>query len=109
MPSRCPLNCKTGHFTSKKERECGQNVKKCMCKACKKAVFHCQICKLVGFLLPSSSWLLKLPNNRVGKYKLKKYQFGNKTKESSTNFRYLMTITNIPLVDFGKRNCHNMG
>ena len=25
-------------------------------------VFHCQICKFVGFLLPSSSWLLKLPN-----------------------------------------------
>ena len=24
-------------------------------------VFHCQICKFVGFLLPSSSWLLKLP------------------------------------------------
>ena len=22
----------------------------------------CQICKFVGFLLPSSSWLLKLPN-----------------------------------------------
>ena len=25
---------------------------------------HCQICKFVGFLLPSSSWLLKLPTNR---------------------------------------------
>ena len=23
--------------------------------------FHCQICKFVTFLLPSSSWLLKLP------------------------------------------------
>ena len=34
---------------------------KCTCKACKNAVFHCQICKIVGFLLPSSSWLLKLP------------------------------------------------
>ena len=33
---------------------------KCMCKACKDTVFHCQICKFVGFLLPSSSWLLKL-------------------------------------------------
>ena len=31
------------------------------CKACKTTVFHCQICKFVGFLLPSSSWLLKLP------------------------------------------------
>ena len=82
---------------------------KCMCKACKKAGFHCQICKLVGFLLPSSSWLLKLPNNRVGKYKLKKYQFGNKTKESGTNFRYLVAIANSLLVDFGKRNCPNMG
>ena len=33
----------------------------CTCKACKNIVFHCQICKFVGFLLPSSSWLLKLP------------------------------------------------
>ena len=31
---------------------------KCTCKACKNTVFHCQICKFVGFLLPSSSWLL---------------------------------------------------
>ena len=36
---------------------------KCTCKACKNTVFHCQICKFVGFLLPSSSWLLKLPND----------------------------------------------
>ena len=35
----------------------------CTCKAYKNAVFHCQICKFVGFLLPSSSWLLKLPKN----------------------------------------------
>ena len=28
---------------------------------CKNPVFHRQICKFVGFLLPSSSWLLKLP------------------------------------------------
>ena len=31
------------------------------CKACKNTVFLCQICKFVGFLLPSSSWLPKLP------------------------------------------------
>ena len=36
---------------------------KCTCKACKNTVFHSQICKFVGFLLPSWSWLLKLPNN----------------------------------------------
>ena len=36
---------------------------KCTCKACKNTVFYCQICKFVGFLLLSSSWLLKLPNN----------------------------------------------
>ena len=35
---------------------------KCTCKACKNTVFHCQICKFVGFLLPSSSWLLMLPS-----------------------------------------------
>ena len=35
---------------------------KCTCKACKNTVSHRQICKFVGFLLPSSSsWLLKLP------------------------------------------------
>ena len=38
---------------------------KCTCKACKNTVFHCEICKFVGFLLPSSSWLLKLPTNYV--------------------------------------------
>ena len=32
---------------------------KCTCKGCKNTVFHCQICKLVGFLLPSSSCLLE--------------------------------------------------
>ena len=36
---------------------------KCTCKACKNTVFHCQICKFVGFLLPSSSCLLRLPND----------------------------------------------
>ena len=35
---------------------------RCTCKACKNTVFHCQICKFVGFLLPSSSWLLELPS-----------------------------------------------
>ena len=34
--------------------------KKCTCKACKNSVYHCQIYKFVGFLLPSTSWLLKL-------------------------------------------------
>ena len=33
---------------------------KCTFKACKNTVFHCQICEFVRFLLPSSSWLLKL-------------------------------------------------
>ena len=39
-----------------------QKDEKCTCKACKNTVFHCQICKFVRFLLPSSSWFLKLPN-----------------------------------------------
>mgnify|MGYP000034810819 FL=1 len=34
---------------------------KCTCKACKTSGLHCQICKFVTYLLPSSSWLLKLP------------------------------------------------
>ena len=37
------------------------------CKACKNPVFLCQICKFVGFLLPSSSWLLKLPIIEMGR------------------------------------------
>ena len=31
---------------------------KCTCKACKNTVFHCQLCKFVGLLMPSSSCLL---------------------------------------------------
>ena len=31
----------------------------CTCNACKNTIFHCQICKFVGFLLLSSSWLLR--------------------------------------------------
>jgi len=61
--SRRPHNCKTGNFTSQKERERLRNVKneKCTCKACKTILFHCQRCKFVTFLLPSSPWLRKLP------------------------------------------------
>ena len=40
---------------------------KCTCKACKNPVFHCQLCKFVGFLFLSSSWLLKLPITFVDK------------------------------------------
>ena len=36
----------------------------CTCKACKNTIFHCQICKFVGFLLSSSSWLLKFPSTK---------------------------------------------
>ena len=56
--SRRPHNCKTGHFTSQKERERLRNIKNenCTCKACKTIVFHNQICKFVTFLLPSLSW-----------------------------------------------------
>ena len=38
--------------------KCQKN-EKCTCKACKNTVFHCQICKFVGSLLASSSWLLR--------------------------------------------------
>ena len=41
---------------------------KCTCKACKNTVFHCKICKFVGFLLLSSLWLLKLPNREFKIY-----------------------------------------
>ena len=38
---------------------------KCTCKACKNAVFHCQLCKFVGFFLPSSSGLLKPSESEI--------------------------------------------
>ena len=31
---------------------------KCTCRACKNTIFHCQICKFVGVLLPSSCSLV---------------------------------------------------
>ena len=37
-----------------------QNMKNARAKRAKNTVFHCQICKFVEFLLPSSSWLRKL-------------------------------------------------
>ena len=52
--SRRPHNCRIGHFTLYKNENC-------TCKACKTTSFHCEICNLVTFLAPSSSWLLKLP------------------------------------------------
>ena len=54
------------NFTSQKERERLRNAKNenCTCKACKTIVFHRQICKFDMFLLPSSSWLRKLPNEK---------------------------------------------
>ena len=39
-----------------------QKMKNARAKRAKNAVFHCQICNFVRFLLPSSSWLLKLPS-----------------------------------------------
>ena len=58
-------DCKTGQFTSWKERERLRISKheKCACKDRKTIVFHYQICKFVTFLFSSSSWLLKLPNS----------------------------------------------
>ena len=47
------------HVVERTSTKC-QKMKKCTCKACKNTVFHCQICKFVGFLL-SSSRLLKVP------------------------------------------------
>ena len=38
-----------------------QKMKNARAKRAKMLFFYCQICKFVRFLLPSSSWLLKLP------------------------------------------------
>ena len=61
--SRRPHNCKQVISRRRKNENVFKMSKdeKCTCKACKTTVFHCQRCKFVGFLLTSSSWLLKLP------------------------------------------------
>ena len=69
---------------------------KCTCKACKNTFFHCQICKFVGFLLPSSLWSLKLPKglaklgNIVAETLLRMQMFPNlaarETCDAETNF-----------------------
>ena len=76
---------------------------KCTCKACKNTVFHCQICKVVGFSLPSSSWLLKL--SIIGHHsesitifmQFGSYGYQNATnlsKEALTGLQSTITITN---------------
>ena len=57
---RRPHNCKKGHSRHRKNENVFKMSKdeKCTCKACKNTVYHCQICKFVGFVLTSSSWLL---------------------------------------------------
>ena len=53
-----------------------QKLKKCTCKACKNTVFHRQICKFVGFLLPWSCllhiklWVWICLNNKLAKRSL---------------------------------------
>ena len=42
-----------------------QMMKNARAKRAKILFLHCQICKFVGFLLPSSSWLLKLLSKRT--------------------------------------------
>ena len=42
-----------------------QKMKNARAKRAKILFFNFQICKFVGFLLPPSSWLLKLPNNNL--------------------------------------------
>ena len=63
------FNIHVVHTTAKQVIACrrkNENVFKmskdeiCTCKACKNTVFRGQICTFEGFLLPSSSWLLKL-------------------------------------------------
>ena len=85
------------HTTAKQvisRRRTNENVYKmakkdnCTCKACKNTVFHCQICKCVGFLLPSSLWLLKLPNTdkatKLEQLMLIIYYSSHKIKDQTT-------------------------
>ena len=62
---------------------------KCTCKACKNTVFHCRICKFVGFLLPSSSWLLKLPKAKTKATAIGTPEYSdNRAARSSANLMY---------------------
>ena len=59
----------------------------CTCKACKTTVFHCQICKFVTFLLPSSSWLLKFPINKTRRPQ-ERHKIAYLTMKNSTFARF---------------------
>ena len=93
--SRLPHNSKIGLFTSWKERERLRNVKSetCTCKACKPIVFHCQICKFVTCMLPSSSWLLKLPTG------------ANQVGEKKSNFTQIIPDSNVIVLQRTSKQC----
>ena len=62
LSSTTHLQNRSSHFVKKTRTSIQrQKWKNARAKRAKITVFHCQICKFVGFLLPSSSWLLKLP------------------------------------------------
>ena len=57
MPEKCVLTATANKVISRHRKN--ENVfkmskdKTCTCKACKNTIFHCQICKFVGFSLPN--------------------------------------------------------
>ena len=71
-------------------------MKNARAKRAKILFFHCQICKFVGFLLRSSSWLLKLPNDaddddelqRDWKHYGKKYNDGDDKDDVDDDKKY---------------------
>ena len=66
---------------------------KCTCKACKAIVFLCQICKFVRFLLPSSSWLLKLPIHFGEQIGLRGFSFWVVSLKWGSNWLQIATHT----------------
>ena len=78
---------------------------KCTCKACKNTVFHCQICKFVGFLLPSSSWLLKLPNVKISRRRLADYVKTLHQKACRTCSTIIFLHSTNQIIDFWRCRC----
>ena len=62
LTSSTQLQNSSFHVVEKTRTSSKRQKKKNACAKRANTVFHCQICKFMGFLLPSSSWLLKLPN-----------------------------------------------
>ena len=84
--SRRPHNCRKGHSRHRKNENVFKMSKDEKC-TCKNSVFHCQICKFVGFLWPLSSVQRHVKNSLFLHTK-----YGNHSSFRSCNFRSTTAI-----------------